>query len=378
MKRGATLLLSLLLAGCSQSLSVAPTRLTDEDFSQLSLRFGEAPGYFDTDNLISNENSFQHVIPALPDLTTPGEVYIGVGPDQNFTYIAHTRPAIAFIIDIRRENLLQHLYFKELFRLSRDRWQYLSRLLGKPLPEDLSVSRTVDARSLCRSFRNLAQDPDFARNVFESVWKSARGRYPDLLQEQDRASLQGIAWPFFSDGLNLKFRSYGRPPRDTYPSLEELLTETDLGGHQRSFLAEEATYQFVRQMQLDNRIIPVIGDLAGPSALRKIGEYLRATGYSVTCFYTSNVEFYLFNNLNFPRFVENLRSLPLAPRSVLIRSYFSYWRHPHPETVPGYPVTSLLQKIPSFLERQEKGPEQEYLRLIFLDFVPIASAQEVH
>ena len=51
--------------------------------------------------------------------------YLGVGPDQNYSYIAHVKPQIAFIIDIRRQNALQHLFFKALFQLSSSRIQYL-------------------------------------------------------------------------------------------------------------------------------------------------------------------------------------------------------------------------------------------------------------
>src|SRR4029453_4486993 len=57
----------------------------------------EAGGYFDTDNLISNESSYLQVIPELQRKGVHGGAYIGVGPDQNFTYIAEVRPTIAFI-----------------------------------------------------------------------------------------------------------------------------------------------------------------------------------------------------------------------------------------------------------------------------------------
>ena len=80
-------------------------------------QLSERGGYFDTDNLISNEKSYLHVIPALRDGGVTGGAYIGVGPDQNFSYIAQVRPAIAFIVDIRRDNLLLHLLFKALFSI---------------------------------------------------------------------------------------------------------------------------------------------------------------------------------------------------------------------------------------------------------------------
>ena len=45
-------------------------------------------------------------------------VYIGVGPEQNFSYIARLRPTIAFIVDIRLENRNLHLLHKAVIELS--------------------------------------------------------------------------------------------------------------------------------------------------------------------------------------------------------------------------------------------------------------------
>src|SRR5204862_5302906 len=75
-------------------------------FASTIAALSESGGYFDTDNLISNERSVQQVIPDLARRQVRGGAYVGVGPDQNFTYIAATRPAIAYIVDIRRDNVL--------------------------------------------------------------------------------------------------------------------------------------------------------------------------------------------------------------------------------------------------------------------------------
>src|SRR5215831_13970612 len=83
-----------------------PPRLTDREFWKLSLESSEADGYFRSDTLTSNELLYQHVIPELVARTRPGAVYLGVGPEQNFTYVAAVRPSMAIIFDIRRGNLL--------------------------------------------------------------------------------------------------------------------------------------------------------------------------------------------------------------------------------------------------------------------------------
>src|SRR5690348_2948135 len=64
-----------------------PSRLSDSSFWQMVTDFSEPGGYFRSDNFVSNETSFQYVIPELQRTTRPGGVYLGVAPDQNFTYL---------------------------------------------------------------------------------------------------------------------------------------------------------------------------------------------------------------------------------------------------------------------------------------------------
>src|ERR1700741_3433145 len=97
-------------------------------------RLSEPGGYFDTDNLISNESSYLDVLPALRAHDVRGGAYLGVGPDQNFSYIARVRPTVAYIIDIRRDNLLLHLLFKAIFARAPDRVTYLALLTGRSPP----------------------------------------------------------------------------------------------------------------------------------------------------------------------------------------------------------------------------------------------------
>src|SRR5690242_14118134 len=59
-----------------------PSRLTDQQFWTLSERLSEPAGYFRSENLVSNEHTFQYVIPALQQVGQGG-VYLGVAPDQN-------------------------------------------------------------------------------------------------------------------------------------------------------------------------------------------------------------------------------------------------------------------------------------------------------
>src|SRR5262249_62429316 len=106
MKQRCILLLTL-IATMHAPLHAAelPTALTDQEFWRIVTEFSEAGGTFQAEYM-SNEDSSQIVIPTLKQSVRRGGVYIGVGPEQNFTYIAATQPKLAFVVDIRRDNML--------------------------------------------------------------------------------------------------------------------------------------------------------------------------------------------------------------------------------------------------------------------------------
>src|SRR5262249_44026205 len=116
-----------------------PEQLSDQQFWQIIDDFSEPNGYFRSENLLSNENAFQHVIPTLQTTLPAAGVYLGVGPEQNFTYIAALKPRLAFIDDIRRGNMHLQLLYKTFMGLSRDRADFLRHLLARPRRKDLPV-----------------------------------------------------------------------------------------------------------------------------------------------------------------------------------------------------------------------------------------------
>ena len=104
-----------------------PQSLADQEFWRLVSDFSEEGGSFRFEYM-SNEQQFQYVIPRLKEERKPGGVYLGVGPEQNFTYIAAIQPKMAFIFDIRRQNLVEHLIYKALFEMSPNRADFLARV----------------------------------------------------------------------------------------------------------------------------------------------------------------------------------------------------------------------------------------------------------
>src|SRR5262249_55426997 len=128
--------------------------------------FSEPGGRFISDNFVSNELATQRVLADLAPGRKGYGAYLGVGPEQNFTYIVALQPQIAFIVDIRRQNMIQHLMYKALIELSSDRADFLSRLFSRPRPAGLS--KDADVVALFEPFRDL--DPDdalFEQNLAE-------------------------------------------------------------------------------------------------------------------------------------------------------------------------------------------------------------------
>src|SRR2546423_4830697 len=141
-----------------------PAQISDEAFWTMISDFSEPNGYFRFENFLSNELAYQKVIPTLKENTRPGGVYIGVGPEQNFTYAAALQPKIAFIIDIRRQNMLEHLMYKAIFEQSGDRADFLSMLFSRKRPAGGSAGSTVV--ELFKSFRKAdADEASFERNL---------------------------------------------------------------------------------------------------------------------------------------------------------------------------------------------------------------------
>src|SRR5262245_25632676 len=136
--RIATMLVAFFAAGTTFAQSTLPERYSDSTFWRMMTDLSEPNGYFRSDNLLSNETSFQWVVPSLQKMTRADGVYLGVAPEQNFTFIAALKPKVAFILDIRRGNLLLHLMYKALFETTPMRADFAFKLFGRPKPAALS------------------------------------------------------------------------------------------------------------------------------------------------------------------------------------------------------------------------------------------------
>ena len=297
--------------------SIVPERLTDEQFWTLSSELSEPGGTFRSDNLLSNERLMQYVIPSLARSIKPGTAYLGVGPEQNFTYIAAVKPAMAFIVDIRRGNLQLHLMYKALFELSSDRADFVSRLFSRKRLAGLGASAT--AQDIFKGYAHAEADAAlFTLNLTSLRQHLTRTRKLPLTTDD----LQGIEWiyqTFYAEGPFITYRAnFGGS--GGFPTYAELMTSTDAAGVPRSYLSTEEAFTFLKTLHAKNLIVPVVGDFAGSKAVRGVGRYLRDKQASVGVFYVSNVEQYLERENRRQIFCENVAALPMDERSSFIRS----------------------------------------------------------
>lgn len=334
------------------------------EFARLVEQLSEPGAYFDTDNLISNERSYLHVLDRLTTLPVNGGAYLGVGPDQNFSYIAAVRPDIAFIVDVRRDNMLQHLMFKALFTVARTRIEYLCLLLGRRIPDEPARWTAAGVNGLVAYIDSIGGGGAAESRALDTV-SATLERFGVPLSDDDRATIRRIHREFIRDGLDLRFQSHGRPPMARYPTLRQLISETDRAGRQVSYLASEPAFRIVKSLQERDRIIPVVGDFAGSHALAAIGDLVRQRGLTVSAFYTSNVELYLMRDGTFQRFADNVARLPQHQHTVIVRSYFRRnFGFTPADAVPGYLSVQLLQSMEEFVRHATAGAYRSYLDLV--------------
>jgi hypothetical protein len=296
--------------------------LTDRELWRIFSTMSEDGGTFPSENFVSNEKAYQYVIPTLQRTLTPAGVYLGVGPEQNFTYIVNLKPRLAIIFDIRRQNAMTHLMYKALFELSPSRADFVARLFSRPLSSPVASSATP-AEIFSALSSVAASDSAFAAN-----WKAIVGQLTSVhhfpLSETDLRTMRHVFEAFREAGPNISY-SYrlGAPPASTewLVTFAQLQSLANAEGVNMAFLATEENYRWLRAFQMRNLVVPVVADFAGPKAIRAVGEYLKGRDAVVTAFYTSNVEQYLFNGYGGDqRFYRNVAALPLDSTSTFIRS----------------------------------------------------------
>jgi hypothetical protein len=320
--------------------AAALASLSDREFWDLFTQASEPGGSFPSENFVSNELAFQYPIRPLQRVVRAGDAYLGVGPEQNFTYIANLDPGIAIIFDIRRQNAMAQLMYKALFELSPTRATFLARLFsraaagspaGSPAATPSNSAPDARAAELFEGVMAAPRSDSLHRANLAAVVHRLTRTHGFALDSADVASLAHVYRTFYDAGADINYAySPARPSPGPYPTLADLQRATNAEGEPLAFLADERRYQAVRALQLRNLVVPVVGDFAGPTAIRAVGAWLASRRVNVGAFYVSNVEQYLFQRGDGRRaFYANVTALPTDSTTTFIRS------------VPRFPAASF-------------------------------------
>ena len=297
-----------------------PSLLSDAEFWRTIEVFSEPNGYFRSDNFLSNESALQEVIPKLKERVRPGGVYIGVGPEQNFTYILAFEPKISFVVDIRRLNMLEHLLYKAIFELSGDRSDFVSYLFSRPRPKGLTEN--TDIEEMFNAYDSSPADQSLLESNANAILLHLVETHQFALSEDDQLQIRYILSNFQQAGPDLSYTFLGSYYQGTLgmPTYRQLMQASDAEGYNWSFLANKEQFQRIQDIQRKNLIIPLVGDFAGPKTLRAVGRFMTQHHAVLSVFYTSNVEMYLFQQGDdWKHFYENVATLPFNSTSAFIR-----------------------------------------------------------
>jgi hypothetical protein len=316
--RFAALVLAVgLVASPSARSTGLPEKLSDADFWKLSSESSEPDAYFRiTDNYTSNEREIGQVFGMLREAGVKGGVYLGVGPEQNFTYIAAIKPSMAFILDIRRQAAMQHLMFKAVFEFASDRADFISLLFSKPRPAGLQVASPI--QQIWEAYTSVPTDQAMATKTYARIVKHLTETKKFTFTEDETSKLQAVFGAFTAFGPSISTRGSG-PSGSTFADLTGWAL--DYNGQPQSFLSSDENFKTVKTLHDKNLIVPVTGDFGGAKALRAIAAYLKKEGGSVSGFYVSNVEQYLWQDGKNNAFYDNVATLPISEMSVFIRPY---------------------------------------------------------
>ncbi len=319
----------------------------DREFGAMVTGISEVGGKFPSDNYVSNETSYLDVTGDLGKHR--GGAYIGVGPEQNFTYLALLEPEVAFVIDIRRENMLLQLVYKALFEREATRAGFVAGLTSRAVPAGVADDAPVE--KVMEAVQQAAPDAALEAALVKAVTARALALGVPLSSDDERSIREALD-AFRKQGPAIHY-TMEKSARH-YPSLAALMAQRDDQGQLRSFLGTREAYERVRRMQQENRVVPLVGDLGGDGALTRLGAELRKRHLDVHVFYTSNVEQYLFEPRPWAAWVRNLDALPWDADAVLVRVYFDQGRA-HPLQRPGHRTTSMVRPVKSFLDRAHHG-----------------------
>ena len=344
------------------STATLPSEISDKDFWRMIVDLSEPGGTYPYQNYVSNEFQYQDVVPALKATTRPGGVYIGVGPEQNFTYAAVLQSRLAFVIDIRRQNMLLLLMYKALFDMSPNRADFVSNLFSRLRPAALDAK--ASATELFAAYQNVKPDADLLAKNQQAI-KAYMSKHGYELSSEHLKNIENLLAVFSRGGpaINYGFESPLPAILQNPATYRQMMLTADITGRNSAYLASEENYLYVREMQRKNLIVPLVGDFAGRAVIRNVGRYLTERKATVGVFYISNVETYL-DAAGAQRFYANVAQLPVDSSSMFIRHILgnparglSWW-------MPGMSNVSTVAPMSDFISQIKSGRRPTFQEIV--------------
>jgi hypothetical protein len=256
---------------------------------------------------------------------------------------------------------MQHLMYKALMEMSADRADFLSRLFSRKRPEKIGPKSTPE--ELFTAFDNAEPDRQLFLGNLQAIKMQLEERHKFKLSSDDEASIEFVYRSFFSGGPDLTYNGVGGRGfgRSQMPSYGELMQMTDPAGENRSYMGTEENFKILQDFEKKNLIVPIVGDFAGPKAIRAVGAYLKQHDAFVSAFYLSNVEQYLFQqDDDWSKFYHNVETLPVDSTGMFIRSVFNGLAAAAQPNGYALRSASLLSSIPDLLMGFAAGDVRTY------------------
>jgi len=344
------------------STATLPSEISDKDFWRMIVDLSEPGGTYPYQNYVSNEFQYQDVVPALKATTKPGGVYIGVGPEQNFTYAAVLQSRLAFVIDIRRQNMLLLLMYKALFDMSPNRADFVSNLFSRVRPATLDAK--ASAAELFAPYQNVKPDADLLAKNQKAI-KAYMSKHGYELSNEDLKNIENLLAVFSRGGLAINYGFESPLPAilQNPATYRQMMLTADITGRNSAYLASEENYLYVREMQRKNLIVPLVGDFAGPAVIRNVGRYLTERKATVGVFYISNVETYL-DAAGAQRFYANVAELPVDSSSMFIRHILGNPARGLPWWRAGMTNVSTVAPMKEFIDAFKAGRRPTFAEIV--------------
>ena len=249
--------------------------------------------------------------PDLVRIARPGAVYLGVAPEQNFTYTRCTSAEDG--VHCRYPPTLELLMYKALFEMSVDRVEFACRLFSRR-PQ---VGRTATVEALFRGLESVRGSTPLFREALQAIYDRLEKQRGFRLTAVDKQGIEKVFNVFLSgwaaNGLRV-------PESNTEPCGTQLLP---------AHVDNRSPWKTMELPRQRRKLRPDTSDaakesdrpagrrLTGPRTLKAVGQYVSQHGSTIAAFYISNVEDYIRHSWS--QYVSNLRSLPVDDFSVFIR-----------------------------------------------------------